>query len=138
MPSKFCRHQGGAPLQELPVIQPATSATPADRLALLNQIVRMINEGMCVSAMVLARDHSVQFNAATLRSWAKDRRKGDAYSHRKVYAWLAKNAVPIPTPVLPPPTPITTPVTHHAPAPSHVQVMGRRPLFVRVPSKVAC
>jgi hypothetical protein len=104
---------------------------------------------MCVSAMVMARDHNVQFRTATLRSWAKDRRKGDVYRHRRVYAWLVKSAVPtsistprpapistpIPTPIpasLRPPTPITTPVTHH-PEP----ILVRRPLFVRVPSKVA-
>jgi len=110
-----------------------TEISIAERTALLNQIQRMVNEGMCVSAMVMARDRNVQFNADTLRSWAKDQRKTQQYRHRKTYAWLARSAAPITVPAPAKPatvTSITTPVVHPL-------SMPRRPWFVRRPSKVA-
>lgn len=131
MPSKFCRPS--ASVQKLPVVP------PIDRTAFLNQVQRLINEGMCVSALVLATDAGQQFNASTLRAWASETRSDALYRRRRTYAYLAAHHVPAaepepvqPVPITRPPRPVPTYPTPPIPA-AH-----RRYRFVRVPSKVAC
>lgn len=122
MPSKFCR-PGGASLQTLPV------APGIDRTEVLNRVQRLIKAGMCVSALSLATTAGIQFNPATLKAWAKDRRRDALYRHRRTYAFLATSLATRLEPEPVQPVPIRTPMMPPA---------ARRYRFVRVPSKVAC
>ena len=104
------------PVQELPVTE------PIDRVDFLNRLQRLINAGMCVSALSLAQASGVQFNAATLRNWSYDSCSDDLARHRRVYAFLAKTAKPVP---------VAEPIPLPAPQP----VIRRR--FVRSSARVA-
>lgn len=122
MPSKFCRPN--ASVQKLPV------APPIDRTEFLNRVQRLISEGMCVSALVIATDAGMQFNASTLRAWAKDSRADSLHRYRRTYAFLVAHSTPRSQPEPVRPVPITRPIRP-------VPTFPRRYRFVRVPSKVA-
>jgi hypothetical protein len=115
MPSKFCRGPGATPLKDSghytthtnTVDNPNVEPSP-NRTEMLNVLQVLINRGMCASAAYLAREHKVQFNPVTLRSWANSNRTDGQYRHRRTYVALVHETTPIAVP-LPAPTPITTP-----------------------------
>jgi hypothetical protein len=98
----------------------------ATQVKLLNLIQHLINNGMCASALYLAREHKVQFKPETLRSWARDTRPDLFNRRRRIYATLARQmAVPAQPVALEPAPPVPLSTRRHS----------RR--FVRSPAKVA-